>query len=89
MTEIGHNSGDVQRATKSELLDLAQRIERLKDEKAAEVAEYNEQIKEVRAECKARGYDMKALDQVLRLRALDNDTRAVVHLYADALEVFG
>ena len=74
--------------TTSELSSFAQRIERLRDEKKLKNAEYAEAIKEVRAEAKGRGYDLKALDTVLKLRAMDEDTLAVVSLYADRLGVF-
>lgn len=90
MSDIGHNSGNSSyRVTKDELEQFAQRIERLKDEKAVANKEYADQIKEVRAECKGRGFDLKALDAVMKLRAMEEDTRAVVHMYVDALEVFG
>ena len=42
-------------------MGYAQRIERLKDEKAVAVAEYSEAIKEVWAEAKGRGFDMRVL----------------------------
>lgn len=81
--------GNSHRAAKEELLKFAERIERLKAEKKESAAEFNDQIKDAWAEAKGRGYDKKALDEVLRLRALDEDTRAVVNLYADSLGVFG
>lgn len=89
MTEIGHNSGDTQRAAKDELEAFALRIERLIDEKKLAAAEHNDQIKEVWAEAKGRGYDKKALSAVLRLRAMNDDDLAIVKLYGDALGVFG
>lgn len=76
------------RVAQAELLNFAQRIERLKDEKANAAAEFNDQIKAVWEECKGRGYGKKALSEVLRLRALDAETLAVVKLYADNLGVF-
>ena len=78
MAEAGHN-GDRQ------LLALLERVENLHDEQK-EVAE---QIKEVKAEAKAAGYDMKAFNTILSLRAKDTDTRAMIGLYADRLGVFG
>jgi len=74
--------------TTSELSSFAQRIERLRDKKKLKNAEYADAIKEVRAEAKGRGYDVKALDTVLKLRAMDEDTLAVVSMYADRLGVF-
>lgn len=83
MAEQGHNSGV------TTLSNFAQRIERLKDEKAAQVADFNEDIKQVRAECKSEGYNLKALDQVLRIRAMEEADRADVELYAAELKTFG
>lgn len=74
--------------TTSELSNFAQRIERLRDEKKVKAAEYNDDIKAVREEAKGRGFDVKALDAVLKLRAMDEGTRATVSLYADRLGVF-
>lgn len=74
--------------TTSELSNFAQRIERLRDEKKLKAAEYADAISEVRAEAKGRGFDVKALDTVLKLRAMDEDTRAIVSIYVDRLGVF-
>lgn len=82
---VGHNSA----ATKDELLGYAQRIERLKDEKAVAVAEYLEAIKEVWAEAKGRGFDKKALCEVLRMRALSDEQRDMTKFYLDVTGVFG
>lgn len=72
----------------SELQSFAQRIERLRDEKKVANAELNDAIKDVWAEAKGRGYDKKALDAVLKLRAMDEDTLAMIGVYADRLGVF-
>lgn len=80
----GHNSGVIG----TELDSFLQRIERLTDEKAVQAAEYAEAISEVWAEAKSRGYDKKAMKEALRLRAMDNDTRAMIHLYANVLDIF-
>ena len=82
--EAGHNSA----ATKDELLGFAQRIERLKDEKQNAVAEYSDAIKEVWAEAKSRGFDKKALGEVLRIRAMSDEQRQIVQFYLDVAEVF-
>lgn len=84
MTAEGHNS----KATKDELLSYAQRIERLKDEKTAAVLEYSDAIKEVWAEAKGRGFDKKALGEVLRMRAMSDEQRQIVNFYLDVAEVF-
>lgn len=80
----GHNS----KATKDELLGYAQRIERLKDEKSVQNTEYNDAIKEVWAEAKGRGFDKKALNEVLRMRDMSDEQRLLVEFYLDVAEVF-
>ena len=68
-----------------ELRQFVERIERLEDEKKA-VAD---QIKEVMAEAKARGYDVKTLRKIISLRKKDPDERseeeALLDLYMSAL----
>ncbi len=83
MTE-GHNS----KATKDEILGFAQRIERLKDERKLANAEYSDAIKEVWAEATSRGFDKKALAEIIRIRALSDKQRQVVNFYLDVAEVF-
>lgn len=78
MAEMGHN-GD------PELEKLLSRVEALKDEQK----EIAEQIKEVKAEAKGMGYDMKAFGAVLSLRAKSKETREMIGIYADRLGVFG
>lgn len=68
-----------------ELESLLQRVENLKEQQA----EIAEDIKEVKAEAKARGYDMKAFSVMLSLRAKDAETRKIIGLYADRLDIFG
>ncbi len=89
MPEDVPTNGDVTyRVTATELRGFCTRIETLKGERA----ETNAQIREVKAEAKARGYDLKALDEILKLRALDTATRnereALRELYGEALEIF-
>jgi uncharacterized protein (UPF0335 family) len=84
MSAPGHNSA----ATKDELLGYAQRIERLKDEKKNATLEYDDAIKEVWAEAKGRGFDKKALNEVLRMRAMSDEQRQLVEFYLDVAEVF-
>ncbi len=76
---------NAQKAVASDLINYADRIDRLEDEKAC----LSEDIKEVFAEAKANGYDVKALRKVLALRKLDKETRAVIQLYGDRMGVFG
>ena len=86
MAEIGHNSGDtLNRTAQGQLRSLVERIERLDQEKA----EIAEQIKEVFAEAKGNGFDVKIMRIVLRLRKKDRAKRleeeAVLDLYLEAL----
>jgi uncharacterized protein (UPF0335 family) len=80
MTDIGHNlvAGD-------ELNLLFERIETMEAQKK----EIAEDIKDVFAEGKSRGYDVKIMRQVLRLRAMDGDKRQeeryLVDAYASAI----
>ncbi|MEC7123163.1 MAG: DUF2312 domain-containing protein [Pseudomonadota bacterium] len=65
MTEVGGIAGDHLRA-------YIERIERLEEEKAALAAD----VREVFAEAKGNGFDVKIMRQVLRLRKMDGDDRA-------------
>ena len=65
MTEVGGVAGDQLRA----YIEL---IERLEEEKAALAAD----VREVFAEAKGNGFDVKIMRQVLRLRKMDGDDRA-------------
>jgi len=82
MTTEGHNS-------RAALDAYVQRVERLKDEKKLSAATYNDAIKEVFAEAKAEGYDAAAMKEVIRLRAMSQDKREMLHFYSDVLGVFG
>ena len=69
----------------TQLKTIVERIERLEQEKA-EVAE---QIKEVFAEAKGNGYDVKTLRKVVRIRKQDRAKRqeeeALLDLYLSAI----
>ena len=56
----------------------------------AELAELNEQKKEVFAEAKAEGFDVKILKEIIKLRKQDQDERdereTLVDLYMRAME---
>jgi uncharacterized protein (UPF0335 family) len=68
-----------------QLRSLVERIERLEEEKATIAGD----IKEVYAEAKANGFDIKILRKVVRLRKVDQDERqeeeALIDLYLHAL----
>lgn len=80
MTE-GHNSA----ATDDRLRLLIERRERLEEEKRG----ISDDIKDVNAEAKAVGYDVRAINEVIKLRKLDPDTRrereTILELYKCAL----
>lgn len=59
---------------------LIERIERLADEKKG----ISDDIKDVYAEAKATGYDIKAIRQVVRLRAMKPDDRKEMQQVLDA-----
>jgi len=56
---------------KEELLQIITRLERLEEEKAA-VAQ---NITDILADSKIKGYDIKILKQIMRLRKMDDDER--------------
>jgi uncharacterized protein (UPF0335 family) len=68
-----------------ELKQFIERVERLEEEKK----EIAEQIKEVMAEAKSRGYDTKVMRKVIALRRRDADDiaeeEAVLEMYKAAL----
>ena len=68
-----------------QLRSIIERIERLEEEKAA----LAEDIKEVYAEAKGNGFDVKALRTIVRLRKQDANERAeqetILETYMQAL----
>jgi uncharacterized protein (UPF0335 family) len=69
MSDIGHNSGDVDGGHLRAFID---RIERLEGEKAA----ISDDIREVYSEAKGSGLDPKIIRKVIALRKMDRDKRA-------------
>jgi uncharacterized protein (UPF0335 family) len=73
------------RFAKDHLKSFVERIERLEEEKKA----LSDDIKDVYAEAKGNGFDVKALRQVVRLRKQDKDERAeqeaILDTYLQAL----
>ena len=63
MTEVGGIAAD-------QLQSYIERLERLEEEKAALAAD----IKDVFAEAKGNGFDVKTMRQILKLRKLDKDS---------------
>ena len=65
--------GDIlNQAAQGQLKSIIERIERLEQEKS----EIAEQIKEVFAEAKGNGFDVKALRTIVRMRKQDANERA-------------
>lgn len=76
---------DSYKVTASELRQFVERIERLDQEKK----DIADQQKEVFAELKGRGYDVKVVRTLVRLRKRDKDDiaeeEAVLEMYKEAL----
>ena len=75
----------LQNSTKDQLRAIVARIERLEEEKVALAAD----LREVYAEAKGNGFDVKALRAVVRIRKQDENRRkeeeAVLVTYLHAL----
>ena len=78
MSGIGHNSGAPAEEApstsfaKDQLRSIIERIERMEEEKKT----IGEDIRDIYAEAKGNGYDVKALRQIVRLRKQDPNERA-------------
>ncbi len=85
MADDASHSDILNQAAQTQLKSIIERIERLEQEKS-EVAE---QIKEVFAEAKGNGFDVKILRKVVRLRKQDRAKRmeveAILDLYLAAI----
>lgn len=82
---IGHNSEVLNSTAQGQLKSIIDRVERLEVEKA----EIMTDIKEVYAEAKGNGFDVKVLRKVIRLRKQDRAKRleedAILGLYMSAI----
>lgn len=80
MADIGGVAGE-------RLKSFVERVERLEEEKQA----LTEDIKEVYAEAKSSGFDVKILRQIIRLRKMDENDRSemetLLEVYKRALEM--
>jgi len=80
MTDIGHSG-----VAADELRQFVERIEKLEEEKQGIASD----IKDVYAELKGRGFDTKAVRQIVRLRKQDHAERqereAILETYMSAL----
>ena len=77
------------RFAKDHLKAFVERVERLEEEKKA----ISDDVRDVYAEAKANGYDIKALRTVVKLRRMDVNERkeqeAVLETYLHALGMLG
>lgn len=89
MTMIGHNSETAEqpaaRFAKDQLKAIIERIEQLEEEKKT----ISDDVKDIYAEAKGQGYDVKALRTIVRLRKQDANERAeqetILETYMQAL----
>jgi uncharacterized protein (UPF0335 family) len=85
MSGVGHNSGSATKFAKEQLKSIIERIERLEEEKKA----IADDIRDVYAESKGNGYDVKALRTIIRMRKQDAAARAeqeaILETYMHAL----
>jgi uncharacterized protein (UPF0335 family) len=84
-TAAAVNEETVHRFAKDQLKAFIERVERLEEEKKA----ISDDIRDVFAEAKGNGYDVKALRTIIRLRKQDKDERmeqeAILETYMHAL----
>lgn len=76
---------DAQNVAAAELRQFIERIERLEEERAS----IGDDVKDVYGELKGRGYDVKAVKTIIRLRKKDKNERmeeeAILDVYMHAL----
>lgn len=85
MPDATHNRSPEGSIAADELRLLIERVERLEEEKKAMA----DDIRDVYAEAKARGYDGKAMRAIVRLRKMETSARqeaeAILETYKNAL----
>lgn len=85
MTDTNASTDVTLEEAQSRLKSFIERLQRLEEDKAAVM----EDMKEVFAECKGEGYDVKIIKKILRLLAKDKAKRqeeeALTDLYLSAL----
>lgn len=70
--QMGHNSDAVTQFSKDQLRTIIERVERMEEEKKAA----SDDIRDIYAEAKGNGYDVKALRTIVRMRKQDPSDRA-------------
>jgi uncharacterized protein (UPF0335 family) len=82
---VNEEEAPATRFAKDQLKSIIERIERLEEEKKA----ISDDIRDVYAESKGNGYDVKALRTIIRMRKQDPDERAeaetILETYMQAL----
>jgi uncharacterized protein (UPF0335 family) len=82
---VADGPADTYKVTADELRQFIERVERLEQEKK----DIAEQVKEVMAEAKGRGYDTKIIRKIIALRKREADDiaeeEAILDLYKEAL----
>jgi len=82
---VNEEEAPATRFAKDQLKSIIERIERLEEEKKA----ISDDIRDVYAESKGNGYDVKALRAIIRMRKQDHDERAeaetILETYMQAL----
>lgn len=86
MSGIGHNSGETtETVAAAELRQFIERWERLEEEKRAIASDQ----KDIMSEAKGRGYDTKAIREIIKRRKQDANERiefeTILETYMDAL----
>lgn len=78
-------TNDVHGVAAEQLRSIVERVERLEEEKKG----LSDDIREIMAEAKGNGFDVKAIRAILRLRKMDQADRqeqeAMLELYKQAL----
>ena len=80
----GQRDAAATRFAKDQLKAIVERIERLEEEKKT----LSDDIKDVYAEAKGNGYEVKALRRVIRLRRLDGPQKAAHEEVETILETY-
>lgn len=90
MSQLGHNTQTEEfsaRFSKDQLRSIIERIERLEEEKKT----ISDDVRDIYAEAKGNGYDVKALRTIIRMRKEDIDERqareSVLETYMHALNM--
>jgi uncharacterized protein (UPF0335 family) len=84
---VAGDNSEPRNFTRDQLKSYIERLERIEEEKRS----YAEDFRDVLAEAKGNGFDVKAIRAVLKLRKQDNDERreqqAVLDTYCHALGI--